>query len=300
MSRRHLFAVAEKRRLFLRLGVDSFTLARFWDSFDAMTSHTPGDYLQQVFGLEDRTAVVIGGTGVLGGAIAAALAQAGAHTLIVGRNAELGAACVARITELGGSTEFVAADSTSRADLEAIVAHVTSQNRTVDVLVNGAGINSATPFLEISDDEWDNIFNVNLRGVRLACQVFGAHMLENKVNGSIINISSLSGMIPLSRVFTYSATKAAVINLTQNLAREWAPQGLRVNSLAPGFFPAEQNRKVLTPDRVESIMRHTPMDRFGSPEELAGAVLLMASPVAGSFLTGTNIAVDGGFTAMTI
>lgn len=265
-----------------------------------MTSHTPGDYLQKVFGLEDRTAVVIGGTGVLGGAIAAALAQAGAHTLIVGRNAELGAACVARITELGGSAEFVAADSTSRADLEAIVAHVTSQNRTVDVLVNGAGINSATPFLEISDEEWEKIFNVNLRGVRLACQVFGAHMLENKVNGSIINISSLSGMIPLSRVFTYSATKAAVINLTQNLAREWASQGIRVNSLAPGFFPAEQNRKVLTPDRVESIMRHTPMDRFGSPEELAGAVLLMASPVAGSFLTGANIAVDGGFTAMTI
>ncbi len=265
-----------------------------------MASHTSGEYLQHVFGLQNRTAVVIGGTGVLGGAIATALAQAGAHTIVVGRNADAGAACVAQIAELGGAAEFVAADSTNRADLEAIVAHVSGQDRTVDVLVNGAGINSATPFLEIDDDEWENILNVNLRSVRLACQVFGGHMLEQKVAGSIINIASLSGMTPLSRVFTYSATKAAVINLTQNLAREWATAGIRVNSLSPGFFPAEQNRKVLTPDRVESIMRHTPMERFGSPEELAGAVLLMASPVAGSFLTGANIAVDGGFTAMTI
>jgi len=260
----------------------------------------PDAYLNQLFGLTGRTAVVIGGTGVLGGAIAEALAGAGAHTLVVGRNADHGAACVERITEQGGVAEFVAADSTNRGDLEAIVAHLDAADQTADVLVNGAGINSATPFLEIEDDEWDRILNVNLRSVRLACQVFGAHMLECGIRGSIINIASLSGMIPLSRVFTYSATKAAVINLTQNLAREWAPRGIRVNSLSPGFFPAEQNRKVLTPDRVESIMGHTPMARFGSPEELAGAVLLMASPTAGSFLTGANIAVDGGFTAMTI
>jgi NAD(P)-dependent dehydrogenase (short-subunit alcohol dehydrogenase family) len=125
-------------------------------------------------------------------------------------------------------------------------------------------------------------------------------MLDQGTKGSIINIASLSGITALSRVFTYAATKAAVINLTQNLAREWAPNGIRVNALSPGFFPAEQNRKVLTPDRVESIMRHTPIDRFGSPEELAGAILLMAAPQAGSFLTGANIVVDGGFMAMTI
>jgi len=125
-------------------------------------------------------------------------------------------------------------------------------------------------------------------------------MIERGTRGSIINIASLSGITALSRVFTYAATKAAVINLTQNLAREWAPQGIRVNALSPGFFPAEQNRKVLTEDRIESIMRHTPMQRFGSPEELAGAVLLMASPRAGSFLTAENIVVDGGFSGMTI
>ena len=116
----------------------------------------------------------------------------------------------------------------------------------------------------------------------------------------IINITSMSAVRPLSRVFTYSATKAAVLNLTMNLAREWAPQGVRVNALSPGFFPAEQNRKVLTPDRVAKVLAHSPIARFGSPEELAGVILLMASPRAGSFLTGAHLVIDGGFTSMTI
>lgn len=265
-----------------------------------MPTSSSESYLQNLFGLPGRTAIVIGGTGVLGGAIADALSGAGAHTIVVGRNRENGQSRVDQIVEAGGSAEFFAADSTSRDDLDAIVAHLSEQQRQADVLVNGAGVNSATPFLEIDDDEWERILNVNLRSVRLACQVFGRFMLEKQTPASIINIASLSGITALSRVFTYSATKAAVLNLTQNLAREWAPHGIRVNSLSPGFFPAEQNRKVLTPDRIESIMRHTPVDRFGSPEELAGAVLLMASPRAGSFLTGANIVVDGGFTAMTI
>jgi NAD(P)-dependent dehydrogenase (short-subunit alcohol dehydrogenase family) len=263
-------------------------------------SMSSSEFLKNLFGLDGKTAVVIGGTGVLGGSFCEALAGAGAHTLVVGRNAENGKACVDRISAAGGSAEFMAADSTKESDLQAIVDHVTAQGKTVDILVNSAGVNSATPFLEIDDDEWERIVNVNLRGVRLACQVIGKHMLEKKVAGSIINIASLSGMTALSRVFTYSATKAAVINLTQNLAREWAPQGIRVNALSPGFFPAEQNKKVLTPDRVASIMNHTPMDRFGSPEELAGAIVLMASANGGSFMTGENIVVDGGFTCMTI
>ena len=107
-------------------------------------------------------------------------------------------------------------------------------------------------------------------------------------------------MTPLSRVFTYAATKAAVINLTQNLAREWATQGIRVNALSPGFFPAEQNKAILTEERTANILRHTPVKRFGEPKELAGALLLLASPTAGSFLTGANLVVDGGFSSMTI
>jgi NAD(P)-dependent dehydrogenase (short-subunit alcohol dehydrogenase family) len=259
----------------------------------------PQTYLNELFGLAGKTAVVIGGTGTLGGAFCDALAGAGAHVIVVGRNADTGAKAVHRIEAADGSGEFFRADSTSRDDLESLVAHLRQHDRACNVLINGAGINSATPFLEISDEEWERILNVNLRSVRLGCQVFGKYMLDSGSGGSIINIASLSGITALSRVFTYAATKAAVINLTQNLAREWGERGIRVNALSPGFFPAEQNRKVLTPDRIENIMRHSPMNRFGEPHELAGAVLLMASP-AGSFLTGANIVVDGGFMAMTI
>ncbi|RLS36232.1 MAG: SDR family oxidoreductase [Planctomycetota bacterium] len=265
-----------------------------------MPVSTPADYLVDLFGLGGKTAIVVGGTGTLGGALADALAGAGAHIIITGRNAELGAAAVQRITGNGGSAEYVAADATKRADLEQLVAHLRSANRECDILVNAAGINSPTPFLDITDEEWDRIFNVNLTSVRLACQVFGRDMQERKTKGSIINIASLSAITPLSRVYTYSASKAAVLNLTLNLAREWAKCGIRVNAMSPGFFPAEQNRKVLTPDRVENIMRHTPMARFGTPEELAGTILLAASNKAGSFLTGANLVIDGGFTSMTI
>jgi NAD(P)-dependent dehydrogenase (short-subunit alcohol dehydrogenase family) len=154
--------------------------------------------------------------------------------------------------------------------------------------------------LDIDEDEWDHIMDVNLKGVFFACQVVGAYWLDRGTGGSIINISSMSGITPLSRVFTYSASKAALINLTQNLAREWAPNGIRVNCIAPGFFPAEQNREILTDERVRDIMRHTPADRFGEAEELVGTTLLLASDTAGAFITGANIPVDGGYSAMTI
>ncbi len=257
----------------------------------------PARYLTQLFGLSGKTAVVIGGTGVLGGAFVDALAAAGAYVVVVGRNAERGAEQVAKHPQ---TSEFFSADSTSQTDLEALVTHLQAHGRNCDILINGAGVNSPTPFLEITDEEWDRIFNVNLRGVRLGCQIFGRYMLATNTPGAIINIASLSAITPLSRVFTYSASKAAVLNLTQNLAREWAAKGIRVNALSPGFFPAEQNRKVLTPDRVEKILGHTPANRFGDPQELAGAILLLASNTAGSFINGENLVVDGGFSAMTI
>lgn len=265
-----------------------------------MSDHRTAEFLGQLFGLTDKTAVVIGGSGVLGAAMAEALARAGAHVLIVGQNYDKGEAAARELQNGGGHVEFFRADATCLDDLNRLVGHLDATGRRCDVLVNGAGINSPTPFLEITDEEWERIFNVNLRSVRLACQVFGKHMLATGTRGSIINVASLSAITPLSRVFTYSASKAAVLNLTQNLAREWAPRGIRVNALSPGFFPAEQNRKVLTQDRVENILRHTPMNRFGEPQELAGAVLLLASEAAGSFVTGMNLVVDGGFTAMTI
>jgi NAD(P)-dependent dehydrogenase (short-subunit alcohol dehydrogenase family) len=261
---------------------------------------TTESYLKGLFGLQGRTAVVIGGTGVLGGAFCDALAGAGAYTVVVGRDRERGDDCVHRITSSGGAAEFFSADATSRKDLESLLAHLVKSNRATDVIVNGAGVNAATPFLETTDEEWERIFNVNLRAIRLACQIFGKYMIERGTRGSIINIASLSGITPLSRVFAYGASKAAVINLTQNLAREWAPLGIRVNSMSPGFFPAAQNKTILTDERIESIMRHTPLKRFGLPKELGGALLFLASPNAGSFVTGTNVVVDGGFSSMTI
>lgn len=257
-------------------------------------------YLQKLFGLDGLTAIVIGGTGTLGGSFCEALARAGAFTYVVGRNAQQGAARVAYIHEIGGQAEFYAADSTSRSDLTLLRDHIAEAGRQASILINAAGMNSPTPFLDIEDAEFEQILEVNLRSVHIACQIFGKAMIESKTAGSIVNIASVSSVVPLSRVFTYSLTKAAVVNLTQNLAREWAPLGVRVNALSPGFFPAEQNRKVLTADRIAKVLSHTPIARFGTPEELAGAILLMASPRAGSFLTGANIVVDGGFTAMTI
>jgi NAD(P)-dependent dehydrogenase (short-subunit alcohol dehydrogenase family) len=259
----------------------------------------PTDYLNSLFGLSGKVAVVIGGTGELCGAMAEGLAAAGAEVVIVGRNAEKAKVRLEKIAAAGGSAWFHSAEATSRGDLEKLLAAVLKRSGRVDIVVNGAGVNSATPFLQITDEEFDRIVQVNLKGVFLGCQVFGAHLVEQGHGGSIINLGSMSGIVPLSRVFTYSATKGAVHNLSLNLAREWAPHRVRVNVLVPGFFPAEQNRKVLTPDRVTSIMGHTPMKRFGEARELIGATLLLAG-AAGSFITGAEVVVDGGYHAMTI
>ena len=194
----------------------------------------------------------------------------------------------------------VAADVASRESLQSLCDQAVAHHGTVDIVVNGAGINSPTPILEISDEEFAQILDINTGAILRGCQIFGKQMLSQDEGGSIINLGSISGLGPLSRVFSYSASKAAVHNLTKNLAREWGEQGVRVNTLVPGFFPAEQNRKVLTEDRVAAIMGHTPMNRFGDADELIGATLLLAAPVAGSFITGIEMTVDGGFSAMSI
>lgn len=256
-------------------------------------------YLDSIYNLNGKVAVVIGGTGELCGAMAEGLAGAGAEVVLVGRNEEKAKARLEKIAAIGGKGYFVAAEASSKTALQALLDTVLKRSGKVDILVNGAGVNSATPYLDIPEDEFDRIININLKGVFLGCQVFGKYFVERNAGGSIINLGSMSGVIPLSRVFTYSATKAAVHNLSKNLAREWAPKNIRVNTLVPGFFPAEQNRKVLTPDRIASIMGHTPMQRFGEARELIGATLLMASD-AGSFITGAEIIVDGGYHAMTI
>ena len=255
--------------------------------------------IEKLFTLAGKTAVVVGGTGELCGSMAITMAEAGAEIVLVGRNEDKAKAKLELITAAGGSGYFVAADVASRESLQSLLATVIEKSGKCDILVNGAGVNAATPFLEVPEEEFDRIFATNAKAVFVACQVFGKYFLDNKIEASVINVGSMSGVIPLSRVFTYSMTKAAVHNISKNLAREWATDNIRVNTLVPGFFPAEQNKKVLTPDRVAQIMGHTPMARFGEAKELAGATLLLASS-AGSFITGAEIVVDGGYAAMTI
>ena len=252
----------------------------------------------ELFSLKGKVAVVIGGTGVLCGEMAEGMAAAGAGIALVGRDTAKAQKRLDSIAKTGGKAEFFPCDTTSKAGLQKLLADVLAKFRRVDILVNGAGVNSPTPFFDIAEEEFDKIITVNLKGVVLACQIFGGHMVGQK-SGSIINVGSASGLTPLSRVFTYSASKAAIHNLSKNLAREWATAGVRVNILVPGFFPAEQNRKVLNPERVAQIMGKTPMKRFGEADELVGATLLLASD-AGSFITGAEIVVDGGFNAMSI
>jgi NAD(P)-dependent dehydrogenase (short-subunit alcohol dehydrogenase family) len=266
-----------------------------------------------LFDLTKEVAVVLGGTGVLGGAMAEALAGAGARVAVVGRNEERGRERVRHIESAGGRALFHAADALDRASLARARDAIAGQWGTPSVLVNGAGGNrpDATippggDFCKLPLEAWQGVFDLNLvGGTLLPCQVFGDGMVAAG-RGSIINIASLAAILPLSRVVSYSAAKAAVVNLTQFLAREWATRGVRVNAISPGFFPAEQNRALLLkPDgsyteRGGQIIGHTPMGRFGEAHELAGAVVWLASPRASSFVTGQNIVVDGGFSSVTI
>jgi NAD(P)-dependent dehydrogenase (short-subunit alcohol dehydrogenase family) len=254
-------------------------------------------YLDHLFGLAGRTAVVVGGTGVLGGALAEGLAKAGAFVVVAGRGADRGTARVEAIRAAGGDGTFVSVDAVERDSVQALLAAALGAGGGVDILVNCAGVNSSLPYLDIPDDDFARVLDANLKSTHLGCQIFGGHMAAHG-GGAILNIGSVSADKPLSKVFAYSAAKAAVVNYTKNVARELAPKGVRVNVLCPGFFPAEQNRKILSPERTATIMSQTPMNRFGSPEELLGAAILLCAPVAGSFITGAEVYVDGGFTGM--
>jgi len=266
-----------------------------------------------LFDLSGEVAAVLGGTGVLGGAMAEALASAGAKVAVVGRSEERGLDCVRRIEAAGGTAIFQQADAMSRDSLAQARDAIAAKLGATTVLVNGAGGNKPEgtimpggDFCKMGMEGWQAVFDLNLiGGTLLPSQVFGEAMVAAR-KGSIINIASMSSIIPLSRVVAYSASKAAVLNLTLWLAREWATKGVRVNAISPGFFPAEQNRRMLLKDdgtyteRGQSIVGHTPMGRFGEAKELAGAVVWLASPRAASFVTGQNIVVDGGFSSVTI
>jgi len=256
--------------------------------------------MNSLFNLTGKTAVVIGGNSVLGSAMAKGLAAHGAKLAIVGRDLEKANRVVEEIVEEGGKAKAFQADVVSREALEKVADDIEKWADRFDILLNAPGKNSNTPFFDLKEEEWDDIMSVNLKGMYVTCQIFAKRMINRGTKGSIINISSVSSTTPLSKVFTYSVSKAGVNSMTQYLAKELAPYGIRVNAIIPGFFPAEQNKKILVPERIESIMNHTPMNRFGEAEELQGAAVFLASEKASSFVTGTLLRVDGGFGAQTI
>ncbi len=265
------------------------------------------------FSLRDEVAVVIGATGALGGAMAQGFGEAGAKVAVMGRNAARGEARVREIRAAGGTAEFFRADASDPAALVRAREELERQLGPATVLLNGAGgndpkvtVTAELAFEQITLADWKASFDLNLVGGILApCQVFGPGMAA-RGKGSIINIASVSAHVPLSRVAAYSAAKAAMLNLTLFLAREWAARGVRVNSITPGFFPAEQNRRLLFHEdgsptaRTQSILAHTPMKRFGEAHELVGAAIFLASSKASSFVTGSDLRVDGGFLAQTL
>jgi NAD(P)-dependent dehydrogenase (short-subunit alcohol dehydrogenase family) len=269
--------------------------------------------MTNLFDLKGEVAVVIGAAGVLAGAIAEAYAEAGAKVAVVDLNSEKGEERAQKINNNGGVAKFFKANVLEKDTLRQAHQDIQKTLGSPTILLNAAGgndpkttVSPENPFENIPLENWRRNFDLNLvGGILLPCQEFGPGMVS-RGKGSIINIASVSAHIPLSKVVSYSASKAGVLSLTQFLAREWAPKGVRVNSITPGFFPADQNRRLLfnedgTPNaRTQSIWNHTPMARFGEAHELVGAAIFLASTMASSFVTGADLRVDGGFLAQTI
>jgi len=267
---------------------------------------------QTLFDIQDLTAVITGGSGQLGRAMAQCLAKHGVKVAILSLHAETSEKVAGMIKAEGGQAIGVACDVLDRDALERARALVKGIYGPVDILINAAGGNhpNATtskevPFFDLDVQAMSSVFDTNFTGTFLSCQVFGRDMSE-KGKGCIVNITSMSALRPLTRIPAYSAAKAAVANFTQWLAiymaQEYSPL-IRVNAIAPGFFLTEQNRYLLTDkesgtltSRGQTILNHTPMNRLGNPEDLLGTLLWLVSP-ASAFVTGVVVPVDGGFSA---
>jgi NAD(P)-dependent dehydrogenase (short-subunit alcohol dehydrogenase family) len=247
------------------------------------------------FRLTGKVAVVTGGNRGLGRAFALALAEAGAHVAIVARDEDRSAAALEELRSRGTQALAVRADITVRADVERMLAEVTAGLGPVDVLVNNAGACIHRPALEVTDEEWRSVFDVNVDGLWLCSTVVGAQMVE-RGTGSIVNIGSMSGQIvnrPQMQP-AYNASKAAVHHLTRSLAAEWAPAGVRVNALAPGYVNTDMS-PVDEPEYQRYWVQDAAMQRYASPDEIAPSVVYLASE-ASSFMTGSVVVIDGGYT----
>jgi NAD(P)-dependent dehydrogenase (short-subunit alcohol dehydrogenase family) len=246
--------------------------------------------------LANKTAVVIGGTSGIGLGITRGLAEAGANVVPTGRRAEHVQSAAAEVVALGRRSLAQTCDVADNASLERLLKSACAEFGSVEILVNCAGRTKRMPTLEFPESEWDAIMETNLKGTLRACRLFGKHMIERRY-GRIINIGSLSSFVALFEVAAYSASKAAVASLTKSLAIEWAQSGVCVNAIIPGVVRTDLNSALLDgTDRGREFLLRTPMKRFGKPDELAGAVVFLASDAA-SFVTGHMLVVDGGMLA---
>jgi NAD(P)-dependent dehydrogenase (short-subunit alcohol dehydrogenase family) len=248
-----------------------------------------------LFDLQGKCAVVIGGTSGIGCAISVGLASAGANVVASSRSKEAVDSVADEIEGMGRETLRMTADVLSRSSLQALHDSVVSAFGRVDILVNSAGITKRVPTLECSEEDWNNIMDVNLKGTLHGCQIFGKTMLKQQ-HGRIVNIASLSTFVAFQEVAAYGASKAAVGALTRSLAVEWATSGVCVNAIAPGIIPTDLNRSLLESARGQELILRTPMHRFGTADEVVGAALYLASD-ASAFTTGQIIPVDGGYLA---
>lgn len=253
-------------------------------------------FLDELFSLQGKVAVVLGGTSGIGQAIARAYAKAGAVTIASSRDAAKVNAQADEIQAIGAKTLRLTSDVNDRASMDALLAETMSQFGRVDILVVTSGVLQKQPSVDIADADWNRVVDTNLNGTFRANQIFGKQMLAQK-SGSIINTASMTTFVSFNEVASYGASKAGVAQLTRQFACEWAPHSVRVNAIAPGVFRTPLNTKALDiPERAAAILGRTPMGRFGAVEELTGLAILLGSD-AGKFITGQTIAVDGGFLA---
>lgn len=264
-------------------------------------------YLEDMFGLEGRTAVVAGGAGAIGTVMSEALLRAGARVMIWSRSRESLNGALERLREVAAGEAVVAGlqvDAGSEPEVAAALAETVSAFASPDILVNAVGGNiGKAPLVEQDMELFDRVLQLNLAaGLMIPTKVFGGYWIEHGVKGCIINLTSMASYVPLSGVWAYDAAKSATLNLTMAAAGEFAKHGIRVNAIAPGFFIGKQNKALLIDertgaytDRGKAVLAHTPYGRFGDVAELAGATVFLASDRAAGFITGISLPVDGGY-----